>query len=76
MYLFYLFTMMPGIDFKNNPALLEEFMPWSAKLPDYFLCIYYHTFVITIIFENPIKLAEACGNRTHPPQDHYGADWI
>jgi len=26
--------------------------------------------------ETPILLAEACGNRTHPPQDHYGANWI
>jgi len=26
--------------------------------------------------ETPILLAEACENRTHPPQDHYGANWI
>lgn len=35
MYLVYLFTMMPGIDFRSNPVLLEDFMPWSPKLPDY-----------------------------------------
>ncbi|WP_291299550.1 IS66 family transposase [Desulfosporosinus sp. BICA1-9] len=35
MFLFYIFSKLPGIDFKANPSLLEDFMPWSQKLPDY-----------------------------------------
>lgn len=35
MFLFYIFNKLPGIDFKANPSLLEDFMPWSPKLPDY-----------------------------------------
>ena len=35
MYLFHLFSKLPSIDFKKDPALLEEFMPWSQSLPDY-----------------------------------------
>ena len=34
-YLTHIFRKMLGIDFKNNPSLLEELMPWSSKLPDY-----------------------------------------
>jgi transposase len=35
MYLVHLFTKMPETDFKTDPSLLEDFMPWSQKLPDY-----------------------------------------
>lgn len=35
MYLVHLFNEMPGLDFKNNPYLLEDMIPWSLKLPDY-----------------------------------------
>lgn len=35
MYLVHIFSKMPGIDFETNPSLLEDFMPWSHKLPDY-----------------------------------------
>lgn len=35
MYLVHLFTQMPSIDFKKDPALLEDLMPWSSKLPAY-----------------------------------------
>jgi hypothetical protein len=35
MYLVHLFTKMPSMDFKKNPSLLEDLMPWSQKLPDY-----------------------------------------
>ncbi|WP_143187543.1 transposase domain-containing protein [Desulfosporosinus lacus] len=35
MYLFYLFRKMPGTDFKTDPSLLDDFLPWSQKLPDY-----------------------------------------
>lgn len=35
MYLVHIFQKMPGLDFKNEPALLEKLMPWSAELPDY-----------------------------------------
>jgi len=35
MYLVHILSTMPGADFKTDPSLLEEFMPWSEKLPDY-----------------------------------------
>lgn len=35
MYLVHIFSKMPGLDFKSDPSLLEDFMPWSQKLPDY-----------------------------------------
>jgi len=35
MYLVHIFSKMPGTDFKSDPSLLEDFMPWSLKLPDY-----------------------------------------
>ncbi|MDA8228218.1 MAG: transposase domain-containing protein [Desulfitobacterium hafniense] len=35
MYLFYLFSKMPGTNFKTDPSLLDDFLPWSQKLPDY-----------------------------------------
>ena len=33
-YLTHVFSTMPGMDFKNNPSLLEDLLPWSAKLPE------------------------------------------
>ena len=33
-YLTHVFSTMPGMDFRNNPSLLEDLMPWSSKLPD------------------------------------------
>lgn len=33
-YLTHIFTKMPAMDFKNNPSLLEDLLPWSAKLPE------------------------------------------
>lgn len=35
MYLVHIFSKMPGLDFKTDPALLDDFMPWSQKIPDY-----------------------------------------
>ncbi|GAB6173081.1 hypothetical protein JCM15765_25590 [Paradesulfitobacterium aromaticivorans] len=35
MYLVHIFSKMPGLDFKTDPSLLEDLMPWSQKLPDY-----------------------------------------
>ncbi|MGI6449096.1 MAG: IS66 family transposase [Desulfitobacteriia bacterium] len=35
MYLVHIFQKMPSLDFKNDPGLLEDLMPWSPKLPDY-----------------------------------------
>ena len=35
MYLVHIFSQMPGLDFKTDPALLDDFMPWSQKIPDY-----------------------------------------
>lgn len=35
MYLVHIFSKMPGTDFKDNPLLLEDFMPWSEKIPNY-----------------------------------------
>ncbi|MHB1127507.1 MAG: IS66 family transposase [Bacillota bacterium] len=35
MYLVHIFSKMPGTDLKLDPSLLEDFMPWSQKLPDY-----------------------------------------
>lgn len=35
MYLVHIFSKMPGTVFKDDPSLLENFMPWSEKLPDY-----------------------------------------
>jgi transposase len=35
MYLVHIFSKMPGTDFKSDPSLLEDFLPWSPKLPDY-----------------------------------------
>lgn len=34
MYLVHIFSKLPGLDFRNNPALLESFLPWSEQLPD------------------------------------------
>ena len=33
-YLTHVFSTMPGMDFKNNPSLLEDLLPWSPKLPE------------------------------------------
>ncbi|WP_131920943.1 transposase domain-containing protein [Heliophilum fasciatum] len=35
MYLVHLLSQLPGVDFKADPSLLADFMPWSEKLPDY-----------------------------------------
>ncbi|MTV51068.1 IS66 family transposase [Heliobacillus mobilis] len=35
MYLVHIFSKLPELDFKANPELLGDFMPWSDKLPDY-----------------------------------------
>jgi len=35
MYLVHIFSKMPGSDIKSDPALINDFMPWSQKLPDY-----------------------------------------
>lgn len=35
MYLVHIFSKMPGTDFRTDPSLLEDLMPWSQKLPDY-----------------------------------------
>lgn len=35
MYLVHIFSKMPGTDFKAGQTLLEDFLPWSKKLPDY-----------------------------------------
>ena len=35
MYLVHIFSKMPGTDFKSDPSLLDDFLPWSQKLPDY-----------------------------------------
>ncbi|WP_430734241.1 IS66 family transposase [Fodinisporobacter ferrooxydans] len=35
MYLVHIFSKMPGLDFKSNPSLLEDLMPWSQNLPNY-----------------------------------------
>ena len=35
MYLVHIFSTMPGADFKTTPSIIEDFMPWSEKLPDY-----------------------------------------
>lgn len=35
MYLVHVFSNLPGTDFKGDPSLLEDFMPWSEKIPDY-----------------------------------------
>ncbi len=35
MYLVHIFSTMPKLDFQRNPALLEDLMPWSEKLPSY-----------------------------------------
>jgi hypothetical protein len=35
MYLVHILSKMPGADFKTEPLLLEDLMPWSQKLPDY-----------------------------------------
>jgi len=35
MYLVHILSKMPGADFKSDPSLLEDFMPWSEKLPVY-----------------------------------------
>jgi transposase len=35
MFLVYIFSKLPGIDFKTDRALLDDFMPWSQKIPDY-----------------------------------------
>ncbi len=33
-YLLHLLTVLPSIDFKSNPQLLDELLPWSSKLPE------------------------------------------
>ena len=33
-YLTYLFKSLPNINFEEQPELLEEYLPWSASLPD------------------------------------------
>lgn len=33
-YLVYLFSHLPALDFANDPSILEDFMPWSPRLPD------------------------------------------
>ncbi len=35
MYLVHILSKMPEADFKSDPSLLEEFMPWSKNLPEY-----------------------------------------
>ena len=35
MYLVYLFSKMPAMNFKKEPSLLEELLPWSSRLPAY-----------------------------------------
>lgn len=35
MYLVHIFSTMPALDFKDNPAFLEDLLPWSPNLPDY-----------------------------------------
>lgn len=35
MYLVHLFTKMPSLDFKNDPSVIEDLLPWSSKLPPY-----------------------------------------
>jgi len=35
MYLVHIFSKMPGLEFKADPALLHDFMPWSQKIPGY-----------------------------------------
>jgi len=35
MYLVHIFSKMPALDFKTDPSLLEDLMPWSPKLPNY-----------------------------------------
>lgn len=35
MYLVHILNKMPEANFKTDPSLLEDFMPWSHKLPDY-----------------------------------------
>jgi transposase len=33
-YLTHIFSKMPGMDFKSDPSLLKDLLPWSSKLPD------------------------------------------
>ena len=33
-YLTHVFSKMPGMDFKSDPSLLQNLLPWSSKLPD------------------------------------------
>jgi hypothetical protein len=35
MYLVHIFSKMPASDIKSDPSLINDFMPWSQKLPDY-----------------------------------------
>ena len=35
MYLVHIFSKMPGSDIESDPSLINDFMPWSQKLPDY-----------------------------------------
>jgi len=35
MYLVHILSKMPELDFKTDPALLDDFMPWSEKIPNY-----------------------------------------
>ena len=34
-YLVHIFSTMPALEFKNDPSLLEDLLPWSEKLPSY-----------------------------------------
>ena len=35
MYMVYIFQQNAGSDIKSDPLLINDFMPWSHKLPDY-----------------------------------------
>lgn len=35
MYLVHILSKMSRLDFKTDPTLLDDFMPWSEKIPDY-----------------------------------------
>jgi transposase len=33
-YLKYLLEVMPEADYHNNPAILDDYLPWSSTLPE------------------------------------------
>lgn len=35
-YLEYLLTILPSVDFHNHPEYLDEYLPWGARIIDYF----------------------------------------